>query len=165
MDDALAILDSLIAERPEDPYFYELKGQILLDHQEIDAAQVAYQKAADLLSDEPQILYALANTLLARNEPSKAQKALDNLRVVLAIEPTLIAAWRLMAKAHNLLGEEAMRDLAMAEYSYGIGEYRRAIGLAKHAQTLLESGTPAYVRAVDLEATAQYAYDEVQQRQ
>ena len=70
-----------------------------------------------------------------------------------------------MAKAQDLLGNEPMRNLALAEYSFARGEYRRAVGLAKHAQTLLETGTPAYVRAVDLESTAQYSYEELQQRQ
>ena len=45
IDQALEILDGLLAEYPEDPYFYELKGQILFENGRVQEAVEPYRKS------------------------------------------------------------------------------------------------------------------------
>ena len=51
IDDALSETNSLIEEYPNDPYFYEIKGQILLESQKVEESIKPYMKANELLND------------------------------------------------------------------------------------------------------------------
>ena len=48
---ALAEIDALIAENPDDPYFHELKGQMLFENGQIEAAIAPYREAVRLAKD------------------------------------------------------------------------------------------------------------------
>ena len=61
---ALTEIESLIAGRTDDPYFHELKGQILFENGRVADAVGSYQTAVRLLPDAPLIRVALAHALL-----------------------------------------------------------------------------------------------------
>ncbi len=164
IDRALPLIDGLIEENPNDPYFHELRGQMLFEHQQIEEALPAYQKAVDLLPRSAQLRLRLAQVQLQLDRPELVQPALDNLTYVLAEEPDSTRGWRLAATAHARLGDKGQTHLAQAEMSFAKGAYRDAVGQARAAQKTLVEHTPAWLRAQDLEQYAEREYRREQER-
>ncbi len=154
LDEALATLDDLIVERPNDPYFHELRGQMLLENQRVAEALPEYEKAVALLPRDPQLRLRLAQVQVELGFEETYRSALDNLTSVLAFEPNNATAWRLSAIAHGRLGNEGMTALSLAEYNYARSNWRDASGQAEKAKTLLDEGTSGWLRASDLAEVA-----------
>jgi predicted Zn-dependent protease len=151
---ALELVDGLIADHPDDPYFYELKGQMLFENGRIADALPAYQKAVDLAPEQPLIRMALAEVQLQTNSRDLTEKALANARRVVDAEPRNAFAWRLVGIAHGRLGDTGEAALALAEHAINRGDLRQAVGQAQRAQKLLQKHTPGWLRAQDIERTA-----------
>ena len=117
LDRALPLVDSLIAEAPNDPYFHELKGQILFENGRIAEALPPYEAAVALLPDSPQLTLALARVQIELNDPQLDESALKNLRSTLQREPNNPSAWRLSAVAYGRQGKQGMTSLSLAESS------------------------------------------------
>src|ERR1041384_4930493 len=83
---ALAAINSLIAEEPENPYFYEARGQIYVSLAKPALAIPDYQKSVSLRPQAPQLRLALATAQLATDNPSLAPTALQNLKAALLVE-------------------------------------------------------------------------------
>lgn len=164
MNAALSIIDGLIAEHPTDPYFHELRGQMLFEHQRIEEALPAYQKAVELLPKEPQLRLRLAQVQLALEDPQLTQAALDHLNYVLAEEPDSALGWRLAATAHARVGDKGQTSLALAEMNFAKGSYREAVGQARAALKILDRHSPAWLRAQDLEQHAEREHRRQQER-
>jgi predicted Zn-dependent protease len=152
---ALDLVNGLIEARPEDPYFRELKGQMLFENGRIREALPAYQKAVDLLPEQPLLRMGLAEVQLQTNSRELTEKALANARRVVDAEPRNAFAWRLVGIAHGRLGDKGEAALALAEYAINRGDLRQAIGQAQRAQQLLPKHGPGWLRAQDIERTAQ----------
>jgi len=150
LDKALAEIDKLLAEKPNDPYFHELKGQMLLEHGRVAASVPEYEVAAQVLPDSAQIRQALARAQVALDTREMDEAALKNLTVTLAEEPNNAAAWRLAAIAHGRLGNQAMTALALAESALVRGKYAEARDRAEHASGLLPENSASWLRAQDL---------------
>jgi predicted Zn-dependent protease len=154
IEPALAGADALIAEHPDDPYFHELKGQILFENGRIREALPAYEAAMRLRPASPQIRMSLAQAQIELNDPALNDTALRNLTETLRYEPGNAMAWRLTAIAHGRKGEVGMTALALAESALARGEAPEARAQAIRAQKILAQGTPAWQRAQDLEQLA-----------
>ena len=154
VESALAMLDALIAEHPDDPYFHELKGQINFESGRIAEAVDSYGTAARLLPDAPQIRLALAQAQLERDDPGLIAAALDNLSAVLQQEPANAFAWRLSAIAHGRRGETGLTALALAEAALARGKFGEAQEQARRAQKILAKNSPSWLRAQDIEELA-----------
>jgi len=155
LDRAVPLVDSLIADYPEDPYFQELKGQMSFENGYLGDALPAYRRAVALRPDDPQLNLGLARVELAMDQPEMDQEALDHLDVVLQAEPDNGFAWRQSAIAHGRAGDQGMTRLALAEAALAQGNPREARDYAHRAQELLPSGSPGWLRAQDLEGTAE----------
>lgn len=164
MEDALVQVEALIAERPRDPYFRELKGQILLESGQVAEAQQAYDEAVELLPGEPQLRLQLAFVQIQANSPEMDRMALDNLSRVLARDPEDASAWRLSAIANGRLGNEGMAALSMAEYNFARGNWRDARGQAEKAKSLLKEHSTGWLRAADVAAVAERKQDQADKR-
>ncbi len=165
LDRALEILDGLIAERPEDPYFHELRGQMLLENQRVAEALPEYRRAVSLRPRDAQLRLRLAQVQVELGGEQTFRDALENLTAVLAREPNNATAWRLSSIAHGRLGNQGMTALSLAEYNYARGKWRDAFGQAEKAQRLLERGTPGWLRASDLAAVAEREAREARERE
>lgn len=147
---AVPLVDDLIAEEPENPYFRELKGQMLLENGRIADALPPYEKAVELAPDEPLLRVALAHTQLEMNDPSLVEPARDNLRTVLAQDRSLGQAWRLMTVAYGRLGDQGNLALAQAEYALVRGDTAQASAQARRATEILPVGSAGALRAEDI---------------
>ena len=155
IEKALTEIDNLLAENPGDPYFRELKGQILLEHGRVAESVPEYQAAVLALPDSSQIRQALAKAQIALDSREMDKAALENLAVTLAREPNNAGAWRLSAVAYGRLGDQAMTALSLAESALARGRYEEARDRAEHAVGLLTENTAPWLRAQDLKNEAE----------
>lgn len=151
---ALAVIDGLIKERPNDPFFHELRGQTLFENGKAREALPSYQRAVDLLPSSGLIRIDLARTMLEFNEPEMDQKAIAHLNEALRQENENSRAWRQMAIAEGRVGNIGMAALALAEEAVLRGDYRTALGQGLRAERLLPVGSPPHMRVQDLQAQA-----------
>ncbi|MEX2642795.1 MAG: tetratricopeptide repeat protein, partial [Acetobacterales bacterium] len=157
LEKAIGLMDSLLAEAPQDPYFHELRGQILFESQRGRDALDDYRRAVEIAPDEPQIRIGLAQVEIELNEPELLRDAVVHLNRVLHEETRNTFAWRQLAIAYGRLGEEGLSALCLAEEAAIQGRGEEALRLAKRAAGNLEDGSPAQLRARDLQATVERA--------
>ena len=147
---AIAEIDSLIEEEPDNPYFHELKGDILFDSGRIADAVPSHQRSVELMPNQPLLEIRYAQTLTARGEEGDFALAENSLRSALLVEPGNAFAWRQLAIVMDRQGRTAEAQLATAESAYYIGDYAQANSFAGRARLDLDSGTPLYRRASDI---------------
>ncbi|MDH3476093.1 MAG: M48 family metalloprotease, partial [Rhodospirillales bacterium] len=150
LDEALPLIDELIAEQPADPFFRELKGQMLFENGRAAEALPEYEAAKKLRPDSPQLRLALAQVQIESDDRNLDRAALTNLEEVLRREPDNAFAWRLAATAHGRLGDKGMTSLALAEGALARGRLGDAREQAKRAQGLLPENSPGWLRAQDV---------------
>jgi predicted Zn-dependent protease len=147
---AVPLIDGLIAERPDDPYFRELKGQMLFENGRLAEALPCYRRAVEL---QPKAV--LIRLELAQVEIELADKALDHdalaqLKEVTRVETRNADAWRLLSIAYGRDGQMAESALALAEAASARGEKKEARLQADRAQQKFPYGSPGYQRAQDI---------------
>jgi len=151
---ALAECDTLMKLEPNNPYFWELEGQIYVDMSKPEKGVPAYQKSVDLLPDAPLLRVSLAAAQLATEKSVVAKPALDNLKIALRQENDNSFAWFEAAQAYSEMGNEPMANLSTAERYYNIGAMPAAAHFAMIAQKKLPLGSPDWQRATDIMAVA-----------
>lgn len=150
MPKAIAQVDSLLAEFPGDPYFSELKGDILFKGGKAKAAVPFYQAAVDAEPDSPMLLMSLGRTQKETGDPAMIKAAIENLKRVVEIEPANPGAWRNLGIAYGLNKQDAEASLALAESAISSGDRPRAKALAERAMKGLPTGSPGWLRAQDI---------------
>ena len=168
---ALPLIDGLIAERPRDPYFHELKGQMLFENQRPAEALAPYRKAVEYLPSSAllrinlaQVQIELAQRPKEPNAKALLKEAIANLDVAMREERDNGFAWNLMAVAYGAMGDEGMASLAMAEKALLKEKIPEAKFHAGRAEKLLRRGTPAWLQAVDVLERAAAVKDEKKYR-
>ncbi len=152
---ALDLIDALLKDYPSDPYFLEMKGQMLFEYGRIAEALPVYQKAVDVLPGASQIRIMLARSQIELNSRDLDGQAIKNLELVLVDEPRNSFAWRLIATAYGRSGKDGMAALALAESSLWRGEYEDALSHSKRAMDLLPRNSPAWLQAEDVSREAE----------
>lgn len=142
---AAASTDKLISRNPNNPYFYELKGDLEFQLGHYDASVTAYEHALKIMPNAPQIQTALALVLTDRRAPGDAARALELCRRSILAAPSPLAYWT-MARAFD----DARADWAMAEYYHLISDSKNAKIYAKKARKSLDPETPEYIKAGEL---------------
>jgi predicted Zn-dependent protease len=153
LKNALPLIDGLIQDYPTDPYYQELKGQMLFENGRIAEAVGPYERTVQMRPDEPLFNIELAQVLLETNDPKLVAKAKDALTVAVRTESDNAEAWRFLAVAYGRSGDMGMAALALAEQNMAQGNYREAMLQADRAQKILPAG-PQRQRAQDLSADA-----------
>lgn len=151
---ALAECNTLTKLEPENPYFWELEGQIYVEMSRPEQGVPDYRKSVDLLPDAPLLRISLAAAQLATEKTSMATPALDNLKVALRQENDNSFAWFEAAQAYSELGNEPMANLSTAERYYNSGAMNAAAHFAVLAQRKLPPGSPDWQRASDIMAVS-----------
>jgi len=143
-------LDSLIAEEPDNAFYQELMGQILFEHGRAEESIPYHERSLALRPNEPLFQIALARALTSARGHEGADRAVELLRQAVREEPDNGFAWREMAQARNVQGNEPLAQLASAEQNFSIGNYPAALSFAERARRELPRNTPDYQRAMDL---------------
>ena len=106
---ALADIDALLAEHPDDPYFHELKGQMLFENGRIADAIAPYREAVRLAPGAPLIRVGLAQALIETGRAGNSE-AVAQLEEVTRSEPDNAGAWRLLGVARGRDGLQGGSD-------------------------------------------------------
>jgi predicted Zn-dependent protease len=147
---AIAQIDALIQAQPNNPYFYELKGQALLEGGKPAEAVAPLHRAIQLAPHPALIQVLLAQALNAGNSPKSADEAVTLLRTALAHEPESADGYIQLAMAYARKGDLAQADLASALAAFTRGDAATARQLAARAKTRFPIGSPGWVKADDI---------------
>ena len=149
---ALLGIDGLLKEYPNDPYFHEVRGQMLYENGRAAEAVLSYRRAVQLLPSSAIIKIDFARALLDTNNPDNDREAVRNLELARQQESGTFDLWRLMASGYSKLNDPGMTSLARAEMAVLRGQRAEAQSHADAAVRQLQSGTPAWQRAQDIKA-------------
>jgi predicted Zn-dependent protease len=150
--DAIADIDDLIHAMPNNPYFYELKGQALLESGHALDAIPPLRRAAQLAPEPALIQISLAQALVASENAKLANAAIPLLHAALIKEPESADAYTQLAMAYGRMSDLADADLASAQAAFANGDNKTARELAERAKLRFPIGSPGWVRADDIVA-------------
>lgn len=149
-DRSLDAVDALLAEQPDNPYFWELRGQILFEEGRPGDSIGAHQRSVELKPDAPLLRINLAHALLETRDPEKLDQAISELKRATALEEKNTMAWRLLSQAYASQGKEGEARLASAEMYFAAGAAREATQFALRARDMLQPGSMEWTRAMDI---------------
>jgi predicted Zn-dependent protease len=150
---ALAQIDALIQVQPNNAYFYEVRGQALLEGGKPAEAIPALRKAVALSNNAPLIEMLLGQALVGSDNKAYTDDAVRILRSAVAREPEAQLGYMQLAMAYGRKGDYAEADLASAQAAYLRGDNKTARELATRAKTRFAVGTPGWVKADDIVAS------------
>ncbi len=149
---ALAQIDGLIQLQPNNPYFYELRGQALLEGGKPTDAIAPLRKAVALSNRSPLIEMLLGQALVGTENKAYTDEAIEILRAAVARETEAPLGYMQLAMAYGRKGDYAEADLASAQAAFLRGDNKTARELAARAKTRFAVGTPGWVKADDIVA-------------
>lgn len=148
---ALKKTDELIRAQPRNPYFHELRGDILMKLNRPKDAATAYAKAVSLDPVKSGLLpVSYGQALMAIGTPDALRKAIAQIEIGLSRDKENTVAYRYLAQAYGQLGQIGKAELATADGYFYSGDYQNASIFAMRAQKLLKPGEPDWVRAQDI---------------
>lgn len=134
LDAARDAMQDLINNHPEDPYFNEFLGDILLSTGDPTAAVAAYEKSLGLLSptiNTGQIELSLGRAYMALDDPQSIEKAIAVLQKAQRNEPEWAFVRRQLGISLGRAGQIAAADLTLAEEALMTGNHDLAKQLAE----------------------------------
>ena len=156
---ALDEINVLVKQSPDNPYFWEVLGQIYVGMGQPQKGVAPYQKSVDLAPNAPLLRISLAAAQLATENPAMYKPALDNLHIALRQERDNSFGWYEAAEAYSGLGNEPMAELATAERYFSGGSMKMAKQFAFRAAHGLPKGSSDWQRATDIVAAAGFETD------
>jgi predicted Zn-dependent protease len=150
---ALAEVDQLLVENPKDPYFLELKGQILFESGKADQAIGLYKQAIQALPNSDLLKVQLAHIMLESKGPDLSAEVITLLDKAHAGEGDSPTMWRLYAAAYGRQKQDGMVSLMLAEEAVQLGDIQKAHSFADKALKLLPKNKTASIqRALDIKS-------------
>lgn len=152
--DAVREADALLAMEPNDPYFLEIKGQILLESGHPAEALAPLRKATELTNNDPLIATTFGHALVATEDRAHLDEAETVLRASVARDRENPFAWYELGMVYGAKGDIARAQLASAEQQIMSDRPADALRSAASAQNRLTKGTPDWIRAQDISMQA-----------
>jgi predicted Zn-dependent protease len=147
---AIAQVDALIQSQPHNPYFYELKGQTLLEAGRPAEAIGPLREAITRAPDPTLIRVMLGQALIATSNPHNADEAVNSLQAAILRDPDIPDAYTNLAMAYGRKGDIPHADLASAQAAFSRGDFITARQLATRAKARFPVGAPGWVKADDI---------------
>ena len=159
VDAALSETDALIAADPDDPYFLELRGQVLLESGRPNDALPDLRRATELTNSEPLIASLFGHALIATEDPDHYDEAEKVLRAAVAKDRLNPFAWYQLGVVYAAQGDMPRAHLASAEQQVMTNRYIDALRSAQLAESALPKGSADWLRAQDVRMEAQAALE------
>jgi predicted Zn-dependent protease len=159
LDKALPAVDGLIHDFPTNPYYPELKGQMLFENGRIRDAIGPYEQAVKLAPKAALIRISLAQTYIESNDPALNKRALAYLNDASREEGRDGTVWRLLAIAYGRDNQLGMAALSLAEEALADAKKKDAQQQAQRAKQNLPRNTAAYQRAEEIQREAEQLDD------
>lgn len=162
---ALGEVDALLKRDPEDPYFLELKGQVLLESGKPEEAIPPLREAVANSRSAPLIAATLGHALIATEDPANYAEAEKVLKTAVALDNENPFAWYQLGIVYAARGDQARAALASAErYSLEGGQPGLALRNAEVAMQGLPQGSPDWIRAQDISMVARAEVERTRKR-
>lgn len=149
-DRAATEVDALLKIAPNDPYYLELKGQVLLESGRVKESIEPLRQAVRLAPDQPLIAALLGHALISTEDKADTEEAKTILRTAVARDNSNPFAWYQLGIAYERDGDEPRAALASAERYNLMGAPQMALPNARRAVAGLKAGTPDWLRAQDI---------------
>jgi predicted Zn-dependent protease len=153
-DKALSETETLLARRPGDPFFLELKGQIYLESGKPAEAIEPLRAAVRAAPDQPLIAAMLGHALISTEKKESFGEAKDLLKTAVNRDNQNPFAWYQLGIIYDREGDPSRAALATAERENLQGNPRLAMVSAESAMRGIPAGTPDYLRAQDIAMVA-----------
>ncbi len=148
---AIPKIDALIKEQPKNPYFHEMKGEILIKANNPAGAAAAFKQAAALDPRKSSLIrMSYGRALMLTGNKANMETAIRELKAGIARDPEFSEGYGYLAQAYGQSGQIGLADLATADQHYYAGRINEAKIFATRAQTRLKSGSPDWLRAQDI---------------
>ncbi len=159
IDKAMTETDALLALAPGDPYFLELKGQILLETGRPADALPALRRATELTGNQPLIATTFGHALIATEDAANFKEAERVLKAAVARDRENPFAWYQLGVVYEANGDLARARLASAEQQVMRLEMPAALRSAQAAEAALPAGSADWLRAQDIAMQARAAIE------
>lgn len=159
IDKAMAETDALLRQAPNDPYFLELKGQILLESGKPGEALADLRRATDLTQNQPLIATTFGHALVATEDPKNLAEAQRVLKAAVARDRENPYAWYQLGVVYAANGDLPRAQLASAEQQVMTLRYPEALRNAEAAEASLPRGSADWLRAQDIAMQARAAIE------
>ncbi len=159
LDKATAEADRLLEIAPDDPYFLELKGQILLESGKPQEALAPLRRATHLTGNQPLIATLFGHALIATEDPANFAEAERVLKAAVARDRLNPFAWYQLGMVYAANGDLPRARLASAEQQSLSGRMAEALQNAKAAEAGLPEQSPDWLRAQDIALQAKAAIE------
>ena len=156
-DKANAEAEALLATNPEDPFFLELKGQILLESGRPNEAIPPLRKAVANAPNLPMISVMLGHALIASEDAKQFAEAKQVLKTAVNRDNDNPFAWYQLGIVYDREGDQPRAALATAERNNLQGNNKLALTSARMAMAGLPQGSPDYIRAQDIAMVSENA--------
>lgn len=163
-DKADAEAEALVAHQPDDPYFQEIMGQILLEAGKPKQALAPLKRATEGSRSNPLIATTYGHALIATEDPANYDEAKRVLRTAVARDDENPFAWLQLGTVYELSGDEPRAALATAERASMMGDNRTAADRARYAMAGLPKNSTDWIRAQDIALVAQNGLDKDKKR-
>lgn len=163
-EQAAAETSALIKSAPEDPYFLELQGQIMLEAGDPRGALVPLRKATVATNFQPLIATTFGHALIATEDKANLDEAEKVLRQAVGRDKENPFAWMQLGTIYEAKGDQARAALATAERADLMGDPRTALVSARVAMGGLPQGSTDWVRAQDIMLVSQTAWEEAKKK-
>ena len=164
LDRARAETEALLATAPDDPYFLELKGQILLEAGKPREALAPLRRATQLTGNQPLIATTFGHALIATEDPAMFAEAQQVLKAAVARDRENPFAWYQLGVVYAANGDMPRAQLASAEQQALSNRMPEALRSAEGAEAALPTGSPDWLRAQDIALQARAAIERTRKR-
>ena len=151
---ALEEVDSLLSSAPKDPYFLELKGQILLESGRPQDALPVLREANQISLSQPLIAALFGHALIATEDKANLPEATRVLKAAVSKDNENPFAWYQLGVVYEREGDVARARLATAERYSLEGRPNLALPNAEAAMVGIPKGSPDWIRAQDIAMAA-----------
>jgi len=155
---------ALLKAKPDDPYFLEIRGQILLEAGKPGEAIAPLREATELTRYSPLIATTYGHALIATENRANYPEAIRVLKIATNKDDDNPFGWYQLGTAYELSGDSARASLAAAEQSSLTGQTARAVMAARAAMVALPPQSSEWIRAQDIAMTGQNALDDKKRR-
>ena len=132
IDKGLSLLNGVIAKKTllknksEIGFLYEIKGQFLFESGNIESSIVAYDEALKLLdgqdSSQAKIAFSSALLSLSKNDKDLVELAIKKLQEAKKYEYDNPFLFKQLANAYDKIGDNGRSFLALAEFNFWLGD-------------------------------------------
>lgn len=158
-DRALLEVNNLLKDTPNDPYFLELHGQILLESGRPEEAIASLRKAVRLTNNQPLIASLFGHALIATEDETHFEEAQRVLKAAVVKDNRNPFAWYQLGVVYSQQGDTARAQLATAESALLQGNYGGAIRSSQIAMAGIKENTPEWIRAQDISLIAKDEFE------